>query len=192
MRSAWVITALLVPVAATAETMADEEQRVAEAREVTDMLFEELSGELQAAMQDGGPAEAISVCRDRAPAIKRRLSLERGWEVTRVGTRTRNPLLGLPHAWQRDVLADFEDRRADGEDMAELEFAETEETSAGREFRYMRAIGTQEACMTCHGAQEDLPEDIRNALAEEYPQDQATGYQVGDLRGAFSIRYLVD
>jgi len=40
------------------------------------------------------------------------------------------------------------------------------------------------ACLTCHGPTESIPEDVRAALRERYPDDKATGYAVGDLRGA--------
>lgn len=43
-----------------------------------------------------------------------RLSRERGWRVTRVGTRVRNPLLGKPDAWEQQVLAGFTERAAKG------------------------------------------------------------------------------
>jgi hypothetical protein len=37
----------------------------------------------------------------------------------------------------------------------------------------------------CHG--EDLPSDVKTAIEKHYPDDQATGFQTGDVRGAFSL-----
>ena len=42
-------------------------------------------------------------------------------------------------------------------------------------------------CLACHGPADDLDEDVRSALAESYPDDQATGFAEGDLRGWFWI-----
>ena len=39
-------------------------------------------------------------------------------------------------------------------------------------------------CLACHGAPEQIPAEVAAILAERYPDDQATGYAVGDLRGA--------
>lgn len=60
--------------------------------------------------------EGVKVCTDLAPHIAGRLSRDQGWRVTRVGTRVRNPLLGMPDAWEQQVLALFAARAAKGED----------------------------------------------------------------------------
>lgn len=39
----------------------------------------------------------------------------------------------------------------------------------------------QPMCLTCHGA--DLAPDVQAAIAERYPDDRATGYRTGELRG---------
>ena len=52
-------------------------------------------------------------------------------------------------------------------------------------FRYMKAIPMGAVpCLTCHGA----PEPALNAeILRLYPQDRATGFAPGDLRGAFTV-----
>ena len=49
----------------------------------------------------------------------------------------------------------------------------------------MKAIPTQEICLQCHG--ENLHGEVVEQLANHYPHDQATGFAVGDIRGAFTI-----
>ncbi|MCB1124616.1 MAG: DUF3365 domain-containing protein, partial [Verrucomicrobiae bacterium] len=56
----------------------------------------------------------------------------------------------------------------------------------GREFRFMKAQAVEPLCLTCHG--EKLAPDVTEALAKNYPGDAATGYQLGDIRGAFSLK----
>jgi len=43
-------------------------------------------------------------------------------------------------------------------------------------------------CLQCHGEPAKLAPGVAEALKELYPDDQATGYSLGDLRGAISIR----
>lgn len=43
-------------------------------------------------------------------------------------------------------------------------------------------------CLTCHGATGTQSAELRTALQREYPHDAATGYALGELRGAFSLR----
>ncbi len=52
----------------------------------------------------------------------------------------------------------------------------------------MKAIPLQEGCLGCHGS--EIKPAIAAALNEKYPNDQATGYSVGDIRGAFTLRHL--
>ena len=189
--SAIALTALLAlstaPAAHTADSEFTFEQRIAAAEAVTSELFDELSGRLKSALSEGDHSAAIRVCRDEAPAIKTRLSLEHGWHISRVGTRVRNPLLGTPDPWERSVLDDFERRIGTGEPISDLTHAEVVEAGDKRYFRYMRGIGVQSNCLACHGAREQMDAPVRRILEERYPHDRAFGYEVGDLRGAFTV-----
>jgi hypothetical protein len=42
-------------------------------------------------------------------------------------------------------------------------------------------------CLQCHG--EALAPEVTQALAARYPDDRATGFREGQLRGALSIRW---
>lgn len=57
-------------------------------------------------------------------------------------------------------------------------------------YRYLRAIPTMPICLACHGT--DIDPEISDMLREHYPEDQATGFTAGELRGAFSIRWEED
>ncbi len=52
-------------------------------------------------------------------------------------------------------------------------------------FRYVEARPTMELCLACHGS--ELGEPVKAVLAKHYPDDRATGFRVGDLRGAFTL-----
>ena len=49
----------------------------------------------------------------------------------------------------------------------------------------MKAIGTQPVCTLCHGA--SIAPEGTAALDALYPEDRAREFEVGDIRGAFSI-----
>ncbi len=155
--------------------------RLTRSRELAARFQKELKGELQKALDEGGPVNAIAVCKEKAPQIAKRLSEESGAQVSRTSFKVRNPA-NAPQPWQREVLEAFEARHKAGEASDKLEhFEATAEGGA----HYMKAIPTQALCVTCHGKQ--IAPDIRKALAQHYPRDQASGFAVGDLRGAFSI-----
>ena len=49
----------------------------------------------------------------------------------------------------------------------------------------MKAIPTGELCLLCHG--ETIDPDIAAAIDKAYPEDQARGFSLGDIRGAFTL-----
>jgi hypothetical protein len=46
-------------------------------------------------------------------------------------------------------------------------------------------------CLACHGAPETLAPSITEKLAADYPKDRATGYSVGQIRGAVTVKRLL-
>src|SRR5690606_8583150 len=69
------------------------------------------------------------------------------------------------------------------------EVIRTARTATGeRLVEYMRPIVVQARCLACHGERERLAPTVRSLLDERYPNDEATGYRVGDLRGMVSVR----
>ncbi len=126
-----------------------------------------------------------------APAISGELSRISGARVARVSLNTRNPLLGDPDAWEQQVLVEFDRRAAAGEKMESLEYSATIDEPRGRYFRYMKALPVQPLCLSCHGTVENIPDNVRARLAIEYPHDRATGYGLGQVRGAVTIKQPV-
>lgn len=177
-----------VLVAATGLASADEIALERGASEVADTLLEELGEAMTREMTEQGPVEAIIVCTKLAPDIAGRLSRERGWRVTREGTRVRNPLLGMPDAWEQRVLAEFTERAAKGKTFAGMTHHEIVTEPDGQYFRFMKPIMVQSKCLLCHGSSNQIPESIRLMLKQQYPFDQAIGYKTGELRGAVSIK----
>lgn len=152
-------------------------------------FMRELGGALKKQLAAGGPAGAVDVCGGLAPSIAGRISRETGWKVTRVGTRVRNPLLGMPDSWELNVLDEFGKRAARGEDIDKMSYSQVVTESNGEKFfRYMKAIAVKQPCLACHGTAEQISPEVKTMLKERYPHDQATGYKVGDLRGAISIK----
>jgi len=167
---------------------ADIGEREQAAANVTGAFLQELGEAMTSEMKKGGPVEAIKVCAELAPEIANRLSRENGWRVTRVGTRVRNPLLGMPDAWEQKVLEGFAARAAKGEALAGMSHGEVVSEPGGQYYRFMKAIPVQGKCLLCHGTAATIPESIKTILKQHYPFDAATGYQAGDLRGAVSIK----
>ena len=143
-----------------------------------------LQAELKAAMQAGGPVAAIGICNTRAMPITQGIATDKNMLLSRVSLKNRNPA-NVPNAWQTAVLKDFERQQVAGKDIGSLAWSETVSIDGQQEFRYMKAIPTGAVCLQCHGA--GLSPELSQVLAGLYPEDRATGFREGDIRGAFVV-----
>jgi hypothetical protein len=126
--------------------------------------------------------EAIGVCSVEATRIAAELSAEAGVRVARTALKVRNPA-NAPDANARAALEDFQRQLRAGL----LSPPERFDSAADGSARYLRAIITQPLCTVCHGP--DVTADVKMAIMQRYPSDEATGFEVGDLRGAFVVEW---
>jgi len=159
-----------------------------ESRAVAADFANRLGAELKKELSAGSPESAIKVCKSVAPDIAAQLSLAHGWRVSRVSLKPRNPMLGTADAWEQNVLASFDERAAKGEDPTKIEYSEIVAEPQGSYFRYMKALPVAPLCTQCHGAGDAVPPNVKVRIAAEYPMDKASGYSVGQIRGAITVK----
>ncbi len=136
----------------------------------------------EAQMAASGPVGAVDFCHDKAPGIAEAVATRHGVKIGRVGVRVRNPG-NAAEGWQREALDDFARRAAKGEAPQTLQ---TTQWETGQDtLHYARGIRTEAACLLCHGPA--VAEPVRAAILARYPQDAATGFEEGALRGAFWV-----
>jgi hypothetical protein len=140
---------------------------------VTNALVSELMGELTAALDAGDAAEAINVCREKAPTVAAHVSEQFGVKIGRTSHKLRNPANVAP-AWAETYVKDQVD------DPTYL-------AGPNGEMGALLPIHLKADCQMCHGPAEMIDDDIRAAIAENYPDDQAIGFAEGDLRGWFWV-----
>jgi len=190
---AWASFVLACVVAAAVRaqqpTPMTDQERLAKAREVAQSMADRIRTELAAALRTG-VVEAIGVCHTLSPELADQTSATSGFEVTRTAFKLRNPE-NAPDAWEAKVLEDFQRRAAEGAELSKLDHYEVVTTNEGDKlFRYMKAIPTQEMCLACHGT--DVKQNVKAEIAKYYPEDKATGFKLGELRGAFSLVQLME
>jgi hypothetical protein len=136
-------------------------------------LFQRLSGRLQEVMTTRGPSDAIEVCRDEAPLIAKEVGAEKQVLIGRTSLKLRNPKNQPPH-WAKQLV----DNATDSATFVKL----SNDHAAA-----LLPIKLQSQCLTCHGPRDGIAKDVVNKLARHYPQDQATEFREGDLRGWFWV-----
>ena len=175
--------AVIAPLVTPAANAGDDAM-LGEARKVATTLPPKLLASLQEEIKKSGPEGAIPVCKDMAPKMAGEISQQTGWKIKRVSLKARNEARATPDAWEKAALEDFDKRAAAGESPAQLEKGE----KVGNEYRYVKALPVQPLCLQCHGPADQISPAVKSVLGTHYPNDHATGYSVGQIRGAISVR----
>lgn len=135
------------------------------------VMGQQLMGTVNAAAEEAGFAHAIDVCKEEAEPIAESVSEDRNVVLGRTSARLRNPD-NQPPEWAEDhVASDSEDQ------LVVLSADDTVGTAV--------PIHLAAPCANCHGHKDQLAEGVPEALEELYPDDRATGFDKGDLRGWF-------
>lgn len=143
---------------------------------------------MQEAVSTQGVADAIPVCKEKAPQLIQAKRKETGWDIRRVSLKTRNGERATPDLWEVRQLADFNIRAANGEKPETLEKSEIVTLDGKPVLRYMKALPAGDVCLKCHGPSETLDPALKAKLTTLYPNDQATGYHKGEIRGALTVK----
>ncbi len=165
-----------------------DEQMIALANQACDMLQKNLGSQLKGALQAGGPTAALPVCRTVAQPITASTSeaLE-GITITRTALKVRNPA-NAPNEKDQKVLQGWMNSMQPGSEQPEPSLVRVSD----QETIYYRPIMIQEICLKCHGDPASFPEKLTEQLNALYPDDKATGYLLGELRGAFKVSMKLD
>lgn len=177
-RTWWVAGGIGLTVAAWAQ---EPDAMLAKARQAAGELGGTLRRRLLESVQQQGFPGALTVCREEAPALADTISGRLGLRVGRTALRVRNPA-HQPDEWERHGLAALQAQLEAGADPATVEVMER----LPGEVRYLKAILTEPACLACHG--EFIDAGLQQEIKRLYPDDTATGFQAGQLRGAFTVR----
>lgn len=158
---------------------------VDKARAVADSLGDELMAGLAAAMERGGPSAAIHFCADSAQ-VRTLRHWQNGVYIRRVSERVRN-VRDTPDTLELHGLQRLAAASSAGH-LPEEVVSVIRATDGTYQLQYLRPLLVQRACLACHGDPATFAPEVRALLARRYPLDRATGYTVGDLRGAVSVR----
>lgn len=154
-----------------------------EAKKLTQAFATELKTTLMAAVAKGGLTAGVEVCKDKAPEIEAKYSTH-GWQIGRTSLKTRNSQ-NTPTIDEIAILQDFAKRLASGESEKTVSYSDF--NAQNGEYQFMKAIPTGQVCLACHG--ENISDELKAKIKAHYPQDSATGFKLGELRGAFKVKY---
>ena len=139
-------------------------------------LQRRLSTRLREEMQRGGPARAIAVCRDEAPALAAATGRDRGLRIGRTSHRLRNAA-NAPPPWAKRFVVAAAGKKAVAASPSRWTWA-----TASASCAHSRPA----PCARSATALADrLAPEAKALLGVAYPHDRAVGFEEGDLRGWF-------
>jgi hypothetical protein len=163
-------------------TYSESEQRyLAIGDSITNLVAEKLKAELMKAISEGGYENAIQFCNINALPFTSNVVDGTGMTIKRVSADYRNPL-NKPDDLEDGVIFDYT------YDVHVGEAPQPMLLKADGKLHYFKPIIMQSFCLSCHGTPgKELSADLYAKIKELYPEDYATRYKSGDLRGAFHL-----
>lgn len=150
---------------------------------IADAAQQQLLKTLSKALADKGAAEAVGFCSLQALPLLDSLSKSKNVQIGRISDRYRNPA-DAPKGIDNEVLNAYKAAAAARQPL------EATVRHSGQEVYFYRPIMiAMPGCLQCHGnADKDISPEVAAALKSRYPDDLATGYALGELRGAWKLR----
>lgn len=105
------------------------------------------------------------------------LAQKHGWRVQQLAARNRNPA----HTLDDEARTVYE-RFAENPEVKRVWHEDTVLNGTSGQ-RFFQRITVEETCLACHGSKEDRPDFVKTG----YPNDQAYGFETGDLRGLYAV-----
>ena len=152
-----------------------------------------LKSNLQKEMKAKGPVGAMQFCANHALELTDQVNqkMRKGTVIKRVSQKYRNPT-NQPDSVDEKVFAYFKMiKEKKGEYPNDFIIRIRHKQNKNLEiYRYYEPLVMDKPCLACHG--ENLSEDVKKELAKLYPNDLATGYKMGELRGLISVEVHPD
>jgi hypothetical protein len=174
-----VITFLLLlsnPFPANAQTAPAQLAKAVQEIENLDAMRSGLASTLKDSPAEPTVETFKEVCKPVGMRAKQ-LSQENSWQVKQIATKYRNRAHAPDNLHSVMALAKFKN------DPELMGFWQPETIDGKKGTRYYRRINVEASCLACHGGKNSRPQFIK----DKYPQDLAFDFQVGDLRGMYSV-----
>ena len=134
--------------------------------------------------------KAITVYAIDVPEMTKRFTEKTGYRLKRVSLNVRNPD-NTPDHYERRILREFEAMQMEGSLKKTTLHKKVVSQDGGKYLRYMKPIVIERSCLNCHGRAGKMPTDVKKFIRRFYPDDEATGYRLGEVRGAISVKIPV-
>jgi len=153
-------------------------------KEIVKATFTALSSQLKSAMKQGGVPYAVTFCNVTAMPITDSLAARYDVDIKRVSMRNRNTD-NAPDALEESMISSLQKMMVASYEGINMVVLDVDENPV-----YVQPIVLGDQCLQCHGKiGTDITADNYEIIQSLYPDDKATGYRSGDLRGIWRIKF---
>lgn len=178
------VLALVWVLTACNSSHSDYREDLERGRMIRKASFEALSSAVKAALERGGVQEAVSYCNIEANPLVDSLSMAYDVQVRRTSFHFRNPE-NKPAEREEPLLVAYKQEVMNGRTPADTVIYYDD----GEAAYYSPIIIEKPLCLTCHGNPgTTMSEENAAHIRTLYPDDRATGFEMGDLRGMWTIK----
>ena len=181
-----VLLVALVVFSSCGTVLSEKEKEVytLKGKEIAEASFSALSTQLMAQMKAGGPAQAIPFCNQKAMPITDEISEKYEATIKRTSTNVRNEQ-NAPSARELEIMAEYQQMISEKKELKPIV-----EINNNKQKHFYAPIILKANCLVCHGkVNETVSVKTDSIIKSLYPNDKATGYSEGDLRGVWSINF---
>ena len=153
-------------------------------KEIVTESFAAISNALGTAMTNGGIPNAIKYCNTVAIDLTDSVSTQYNVEVRRATHKPRNPNNRANEIEMASIEA-YMQLISDGNDLTPRLAYQENSVVYHAPLRLMTFT-----CLSCHGSKnEDILEEDYAIISQFYPDDEATGFELDELRGIWSVTF---
>lgn len=157
---------------------------VQEGKAITQDAFQALSSKLGQAVQEGGIGYALQFCNVKALPITDSLSANHGVKLRRASHRPRNQA-NRADSLEMETIRQYLSQLQDQKELKPNVYRDNEHIVYHAPIMINNGL-----CLNCHGREgAQIQEKNLELIRQLYPDDEATGFEMGELRGIWSVKF---
>ena len=160
----------------------DKKEYIIKGKEIAQATVKELGSNLMKHMKEGGTQQAIPFCNANANLLTDKMAKKYNVSIKRTSHKIRNDV-NKPNEAEEDILKKY--LTSNNEKLKPI----VSKDEAGK-IHFYAPIKLEAKCLACHGTVgQEVTMKTDSILKVLYPNDKATGFKVGDLRGIVNITF---
>ncbi len=164
----------------------DQKTYAKKGKAIAQATFKVFKKNIEAIAQTNGLPAVVNFCQHSALKITDSMSKANNVIIKRTSNKIRN-MKNAPDSDQKLVIDSY--LRTQEKQNNQMEpIVMTDDKGF---VHFYAPIKIKKACLKCHGTPEkDISAPILKMIKEHYPNDKATGFREGELRGIWDIKFL--